>query len=131
MVDMPRSQPADPRALYERTMAAAPPAVRAFYLALTQQDPAALLDTLCQDFTFQSPLASFDNPEGFVQMVSSFGGWVETGSCIVDGDAVAHTFTYHMTAPSVAEIPMCEVFQLRDGKIASSRAYNNPADFPS
>lgn len=35
-----------------------------------------------------------------------------------------------MTAPGQADIPVCEVFELRDGLIRSSRAYNNAADFP-
>lgn len=123
--------PQNPKAFYDRSMAGAPDAVRAFYVALTRQDGDGLRAVLADDFTFASPLASFDSPEGFVQMVGAFGGWVETSRMIVDGDQVAHTFTYHMTAPGKADIPMCEVFELKDGKLASSRAYNDPADFPS
>ena len=64
-------------------------------------------------------------------MVGAFAGWVDTSRLIVDGNHVAHAFTYHMTAPGTADIPMCEVFELEDEKIISSRAYNNPADFPA
>ncbi|MEO1224619.1 MAG: nuclear transport factor 2 family protein [Pseudomonadota bacterium] len=123
--------PHDPQAFYANSMAAAPDAVRGFYTALTQQDARKLRMVLSDEFTFESPLASFDSPESFIQMVGSFGGWVETSRIIVDGDQVAHTFTYHMTAPGKADIPMCEVFELKGGKLVSSRAYNNPADFPS
>lgn len=64
-------------------------------------------------------------------MVGRFGGWVESRRLIVSGDHVAHEFLYHMTEPGDADIPICELFELRDGKIRSSRAYNNAADFPS
>lgn len=123
--------PQDAEAFYEGTMAKAPQAVKAFYTSLTEQDGGRLRSILDDDFTFKSPLAEFDTPEGFVSMVGRFGGWVETLRCIVDGDHVAHTFVYHMTAPGVADIPMCEVFELRNGQILSSRAYNNPGDFPA
>ena len=119
--------PNEIRKHYDKTMTAAPRAVKAFYTALSEEDSAVLTD----DFTFKSPLAEFDTPEGYVDMVSRFGGWVETGRFLVDGDHVAHAFVYHMTAPGRADIPVCEIFELRDGRIRSSRAYNNAADFPS
>ncbi len=121
----------DIEAYYDSTMAAAPEAVKTFYLSLSAGDAKRLRAVLCDDFTFESPLASFDTPEGYVDMVGRFGGWVETSRFIVSGDHVAHTFVYHMTAPGKADIPVCEVFELEDGRIRSSRAYNNAADFPA
>ena len=123
--------PTDVETFYGGTMANAPDAVKTFYLALSQQDSNRLRSVLTDDFTFKSPLAEFDTPEGYVSMVGKFGGWVETLRMIIDGDHVAHTFVYHMTEPGQADIPVCEVFELRDGRIRSSRAYNNAADFPS
>ena len=124
------SSPREFRSFYDKTMAKAPEAVKTFYVALSEQDGPKLRSVLTDDFTFKSPLAEFDTPEGYVTMVGKFGGWVETSGMIVDGDQVAHTFVYHMTEPGQADIPICEVFQLRDGRIHSSRAYNNAADFP-
>lgn len=115
---------------YDRTMARAPEAVKNFYVALSEENSEKLRSVLTDDFTFKSPLAEFDTPEGYVSMVSKFGGWVETSRFVVDGNHVAHTFVYHMTAPGKADIPVCEVFELADGRIRSSRAYNNAADFP-
>lgn len=127
MTDAPR----EIRTYYDATLARAPEAVKTFYLALSEQDGGLLRSVLTDDFTFESPLAAFDTPEGFVAMVGQFGGWVETSRCLVDGDLVAHTFVYHMTAPGRAEIPTCELFELAGGRIRASRAYNNPADFPA
>ena len=123
--------PQNPKAFYQASMANAPAAVHEFYTALTEQDAEKLRPVLRDDYTFTGPLGSFDTPEGFAGMVAAFAGWVETTRCIVEGDSVAHTFTYHMTAPKTADVPMCEVFELRDGRILSSRYYFNPADFPT
>ncbi len=120
----------NPREYYGRTMARAPDAVRTFYTALTGQDRELLLSALTDDFTFKSPLSHFDSPEGFADMVGLFAGWVETKNFVIEGDNVVHTFTYHMTQPGKTDIPVCEVFALRNGKIVSSRAYNDSADFP-
>lgn len=120
----------DPRAFYEKTMPDAHEAVRTFYTALTGQDRTMLLSCLTEDFTFKSPLAEFDTPEGYAEMVGRFGGWVESDQIIAADDRVVHTFTYHMTEPGKADIPICEVFHLEGDKIRSSRAYNDSADFP-
>ena len=127
MTDAPKEM----QAFYDGTLAKAPAAVKTFYVALSEQDSEKLRSVLTDDFTFKSPLAEFDSPEGYVSMVGKFGGWIEASRILVDGDQVAHTFVYHMTAPGQADIPICEVFELRDGRIRSSRAYNNAADFPS
>ena len=123
--------PEYPEMYYAGTMAKAPHAVRMFYTALSERNSKKLRSILTDDFTFKSPLAEFETPEGYVDMVGKFGGWVETLDFIVESNRVAHTFVYHMTDPGVADIPICEVFELKNGLIKSSRAYNNAADFPS
>ena len=123
--------PQEIETFYDGTMAKAPTAVKTFYLALSEQDSEKLRSVLTDDFTFKSPLAEFDTPDGYVSMVGKFGGWVETSHFIVEGNHVAHTFVYHMTVPGKADIPVCEIFELENGRIRSSRAYNNAADFPS
>lgn len=120
----------DPKTFYKRTMGKAPEAVRNFYTALTGKNKDLLLSALSDDFTFKSAMASVDKPEDYVAMVGSFGGWVETENLVVDGNKVAHTFTYHMTEPSELNIPICDFFTLVNGKIKSIRAYNDSADFP-
>ncbi len=120
----------NPAKFYAHTMRRAPQVIRTWYTALTARDRESLLSILTDDFSFESPLARFDTPEEYADMVGRFGGWVETHKFVVDGDTVAHLFTYHMTEPGQTDIPICEVFTLRDGKIAASRAYNDSADFP-
>ena len=122
--------PKDPERFYEETMPNAPKPIKHFYAALTQKNREKLLAVLAVDFSFVSPLAAFDNPAGFADMVGGFAGWVESERVVVDGDLVAHQFLYHMTEPGQAIIPMCEVFELENGRVRSSRAYNNVADFP-
>lgn len=120
----------DPKTFYNHTMSKAPEAVRTFYTALTGKDKDLLLSSLTDDFTFKSPLAAFDTPNDYAEMVGAFSGWVETENIVVEDNHVVHTFTYHMTEPSEVDIPICEFFTLHNGKIKSSRAYNDPADFP-
>jgi limonene-1,2-epoxide hydrolase len=50
---------------------------------------------------------------------------------IVEGDNVAHMFDFVVSAPVEAKVRMCECFEVRDGKIHSSRLYFDPAKFPS
>lgn len=122
--------PRDAKEFYGQTLAKAPQELRTFYEALTEQDSAKLRSVLADDFDYKSAMMAFDKPDDFVASVSGFGGWVETSQCIVDGDQVAHTMMFHMTAPAQADIPGCDVFQLANGRIQSVTTYNNPADFP-
>ncbi len=119
------------KTLYDSTMTGAPTVIKTFYLALNEQDGAKLRSILTDDFSFSSALGSFDTPDGFVEMVGQFGGWVETSNVIADGNRIAHTFVYHMTSPADADIAMCDVLELRDGRISAAKTYCNPADFPA
>lgn len=116
---------------YETTLAAAPKVVREYYLALNAQDGPRLRATLCDDFCLDSPLGQIGSADETVGMVTGFGGWVETSDLVVDGDRVAHFFTYHMTAPATADIRTCDLLELRDGKISVNHHYANMADFPA
>ncbi len=125
------NQPDDIRSFYAQTMRKAPAAIMQWYLTLNQRDAKGLRATMTDDFTFHSPLGNFDTPEGYVEMVGAFGGWVETKRLVVEGTAVVHEFVYHMTDPSTADIPMLEIFDMKGDRIQASTVYNNPADFPS
>ncbi len=125
------NQPDDIRSFYAQTMRKAPAAIMQWYLTLNQRDAKGLRATMTDDFTFHSPLGNFDTPEGYVEMVGAFGGWVETKRLVVEGTAVVHEFVYHMTDPATADIPMLEIFDMKGDRIQASTVYNNPADFPS
>ncbi|MGH1343570.1 MAG: NAD(P)H-dependent oxidoreductase [Nannocystales bacterium] len=127
----PMTEPTDIRAYYASTMAKAPAAVMQWYLTLNLRDSEGLRATMTSDFTFHSPLGDFDSPQGYVDMVGKFGGWVETKRLVIEGDTVVHEFVYHMTDPGSADIPTLEIFDMRGELICASNVYNNPADFPS
>ena len=119
----------NPTEFYKRSVPEAPEAVRLFYTALTAQDRDLLLSCLASDFTFKSPLAESNTPEEYADLVGNFAGWVETDGFVMEGNKTVHFFTFHMIEPGEAEIPVCEVFTLRGGKVKSLRAYNDSADF--
>lgn len=120
----------NPQLFYDDSMARAPEVIRSFYVALSSRNSEKLRSVLADDFRFVSPMATLESPEEYVGMVSGFGGWVETEQFIIEGDAVVHRFTLHMMEPAVADIPVCDVFTIKNGIISTVRAYNNPADFP-
>lgn len=124
-------QPANIYEYYELKLAKAPSVVKQWYLYLNQQNSTGLREIMTDDFAFHGPTVSLSSPSSYIQMVKDFGGWVETTGLVADGPTIVHEFIFHMTAPAAADIPMCDIFQLRGELIASSRVYNNPADFPT
>ena len=112
-------------------MALAPKQVPAFYLALAAQETQATRALLADNFTSVSPMGNIPSPNGFAEMVSGFGGWVETTLIVAQGEYVVHTFMFHMTAPVDADIESCDIFRISGGLIQSVKVFNNPADFPA
>lgn len=125
------NQPSNIHQYYGSTLAEAPAVVREYYEALNAQDSARLMTTMTDDFNLTSPLGNIENPTDYAGMVAGFGGWVETSSLVVSDDQIAHFFTFHMTAPMTADIRTCDLFELRDGKIAANHHYANVLDFPA
>lgn len=123
--------PENAHSYYQTSMPNAPVIIQTFYTALTEQNSEKLLTVLAVYFSYKSPMAEFNSAEQFAQMVSTFGGFVETDSIIIEGDQVSHQCTFHMTSPAKASIDNSEIFRITDGKILSLRTYNNPNDFPS
>ena len=96
--------------------------VEAFYRAFGQKDFDGLRKLLADDFSFRGPLMAFDGPDAYVAGVSKmpFAGAPANSLFIADGGRVAHAFTWKMTAPAKLDVPMCEVFEVANGKIRSS-----------
>lgn len=113
-------------------MNAAMKTVGAFYEAFGRKDLKALRDLLAPNFTFKGPLMAFDNPESYVAAMAQlpFEAKILDSRFIADDDRVAHIFTWRMTAPAKAAIPMCEVFELKGGKIRSSELFYDSKLFP-
>lgn len=122
-------EPKNIKSYYKLTMHNVPKAVIDFYTALSERNSKNLRDALADNFTHHSSIGKIDSPEQFVKMVSGFGGFVEVSKVFSEGRFVALEMIYNMTYPSIASIPQCEIIELENGKIKSTRAYNDPKDF--
>ncbi len=107
--------------------------VTAFYEAFGTKNWKKLRSLLSDDFTFRGSASSFEDPDAFIAGVSDmpFEGTPEGSRFIVDGKRVAHAFVWKMTAPTQADVPMCEVLEVDGGKIRSSELFYDSKLFPA
>ena len=70
-------------------------------------------------------MSTFESPDEFVAGVSQmpFEGVPEGSRFIVDGNQIAHAFTWKMTAPMKVDVPMCEILEVEGNLIRSSELY--------
>lgn len=106
--------------------------VSAYRDAVDAMDMEKLRELLATDYSFQGPMKTFEGADAFVEFMSTgpFKASQETLQMVAGDDAVAHVFLFRMTAPTEAEIRMCEIFDVRDGRIASSKLFFDTAKFP-
>jgi len=114
-------------------MSSALETVTKYYEAAARKDRQALRAVLASEFTFKGPLMAFDGPDAFVEAVvgMAFDARSERSRFIVDGERVAHAFLWKMKTPTKADVPMCEVFEISDGKIRSSELFYDSKLFPA
>ena len=109
--------------------------VRAYCDAFSAKDMAALRKLLSDDFSFLGPMMAAEGGDSFVEQLQNFPPQAryryEDSRMIVEGDNVAHMFDFVVSAPVEEKVRMCECFEVRDGKIHSSRLYFDTAQFPS
>lgn len=105
--------------------------LRDFYEAATKRDSRALRALLSDDFRFRGPIASFDDPDDYVEHLVGFDGWVDGSRYIADGDRVAHLFVLHLNAPAETAIPMCDVFTFDGGLIKEQELFTDSRLFPA
>jgi len=107
--------------------------VNSFYEAFGTKDWKKFRTLLTDNFTFRGALATFNGPEEFIAGMRQmpFEGAPEGSRFIVDGNRVAHAFVWKMTAPTRADIPMCEVLEVEGGKIRSSELFYDSKLFPA
>ncbi len=107
--------------------------VQAFYTSFAEKDWAKLRTVLTDDFTFRGAMAQFDSPDAYVEGMRAlpFEGEAEDSRFMVTGGQVAHAFTWKMTAPMQARIPMCEVLEVDGGKVRRSELYYDSAAMPA
>ncbi len=106
--------------------------VTTFYEAMGQKDWDRVRSVLADDFTFRGALSSFDGPDEFIAGIQEmpFDGTPDGSRFIVDDAHVAHAFVWKMTAPTKADVPMCEVLEVRDGKVKASELFYDSKLFP-
>ena len=90
---------------------------------------------LSDDFSFLGPMMAAEGGDSFVEQLQNFPSQAryryEDSRMIVEGNNVAHMFDFVVSAPVEAKVRMCECFEVKNGKIQSSRLYFDPAQFPS
>jgi ketosteroid isomerase-like protein len=106
--------------------------VKSYYEAVESKDMSLLRELLAPDFSFEGPMMTFDGADAFIRFMESapFEASHETIQMVSDDNSVAHVFLFSITAPAEAEVPMCEIFDLADGKIKSARLFFDTAKFP-
>lgn len=106
--------------------------VSAYRDAVDAMDMEKLRGLLAPDYSFRGPMAAFDSASAFVEFMSTgpFKARQESLQMVAGNDAVAHVFLFRMTAPVEAEIRMCEIIDIRDGKISASKLFFDTAKFP-
>lgn len=94
-----------------------------FYCGAMDGDARCIRSALTDDFTFRGPVASFEDPDSFVQSLLGVGAKVTNSRLLVDEDRVAHLYQLDVSAPMQARIPMCDVLQFRDNYICAIELY--------
>ena len=114
-------------------MSEAQKVVAAYYEAFGRKEMKKLRALLAADFTFRGSMMSFDSPDAFIKAMAElpFEATVEGSKFISEGNRVAHAFVWKMTAPAKASVPMCEVFEVAEGRIRSSELFYDSKLFPS
>ena len=111
-------------------MAKAGEVAEQFFAAWTRGDFEEARGLLHDDVSFEGPFDSFDRAEAYLQTLRGLAGMV-TGADVrrvfSDGDEACVLYDLH-TAP-VPDAPVAEWFVLRDGRIASIRAYFDARPF--
>ena len=103
--------------------------VRAFLAAWERRDTAFIVEAFTDDAVYHAvPLEPLAGKEALGRWVAGFAG-VPPGRLVVHrqvatGDVVMNERTDHITiAGAPVELPICAVFELRDGKVRAWREY--------
>ena len=107
--------------------------VRAYCEAFSAKDLQALRGLLNDEFSFHGTMMSTEGADDFIEQLRSFPfqARYDDSRMIVEGDSVAHMFDFVVSAPVEAKVRMCECFEVKNGKLQSSRLYFDPSQFPT
>lgn len=96
-------------------------ALDTFYQGAAIKDAAQIRSALTNDFTFTSPIGNHDNPDDFAESLLAFDGTVTESKMIAEDDNLVHLYVLDIGV----KIPMCDVIEFRDDKIASMVLYTD------
>lgn len=106
--------------------------VEGFFSAMNNGDFASAKKFMADNHWYTGPMFSTKNPEDYFKELSAFEMQfeVETQDMIVANDAITHISLLKIVAPFQKVIPCCEVFNIKEGKIARQRFYFDTRLFP-
>ena len=106
--------------------------VQAFFEAINTGDFAKAGEFMAADHEYWGPMFSTKSPKDYFEQLAAFemDFEVETQDLIVADNAVTHVALLKVISPVQAKIPTCEVFKIKDGKIATQLFYFDTALFP-
>ena len=104
----------------------------AYLNAFEQGDFETARSLLADEFSFNGPMMQFEGADQFLGAIKemSFGGEFVERWFLETGDTVVMQFRFNLESPAPASVPMCEVLEIADGRVASSRLYFDTALFP-
>ncbi|NMH88264.1 nuclear transport factor 2 family protein [Flavivirga algicola] len=106
--------------------------VQAFFNAINMADMKKAASYMADNHQYIGPMFSTTNPKDYFEALSKFEMEfaVETQDLIGYESSVTHVSTLKVLSPVQASIPCCEVFDLKNGKIARQRFFFDTALFP-
>lgn len=106
--------------------------VKAYYAAFERKDMKAVRELLAPDFKFKGPMMSCTGPEEFLSAMAAMPmeASFESSRLIAEGGRAANAYLFKMKSPAKAEIPMCDFFELKNGKIRSCELFFDARLFP-
>ncbi len=107
--------------------------VQDFFKAINNGDMAKARSFMADNHQYSGPMFSTENPEDYFKALGNFEMQfeVETQDLIAAEDFVTHVSILKVVAPVQASIPCCEVFNIKDRKIARQRFFFDTALFPA
>lgn len=106
--------------------------VRRYIEAFDKRDMATARALLRDDFKFTGAIMTANGADQFFEMVAGMpdGTRTVTRRMLADGDSVVHEFFFELPGAAGVSVPMCEIFDVADGKIAACNLYFDTAKFP-
>lgn len=103
-----------------------------YYQAFAAKDKTTIRALLAKNFHFKGPMMETTGVEEMVGCMDScpMVGGPQNMTFVAEGNRVVQIFDWVVTAPFSASIPMCEILEIENGQVKSSRLFYDTASFP-